>query len=58
MFFICVFFVVCVDFSFSYFYGQSGKTPLHIACENAHKDIISLLLSYNANLKAMDLVSH
>ena len=39
-------------------FWQKGKTPLHIACENGHEDIVSLLLSNNADLEAKDSVSH
>jgi ankyrin repeat protein len=36
---------------------QSTKTPLHIACENNHPQLVSLLLDRGADPHVMDLVS-
>ena len=32
-------------------------TPLHLACANGHKELVSILLANNANLEAKDKVS-
>ena len=33
----------------------SQSTPLHLAAVNGHDDLVNLLVSYKANLKAKDL---
>lgn len=39
-----------------YFYLQLHRTPLHIASEHGHSDIVSVLLHHRANIEAQDKV--
>ena len=43
--------------SFDYIVGQNQRTPLHRACRNGPEDVVSLLLSHNADLEPRDSVS-
>ena len=40
-----------------YLLSQEQSTPLHIACENGKRDVVSVLLAHNANVEARDEVS-
>ena len=37
--------------------GQDGDTPLHIAAENGHTEIASLLIGSGADIHSKDKVS-
>jgi len=37
--------------------GRDGNSPLHLAAEEGHEDVVELLLEYNANIEAKSNVS-
>ncbi len=37
-------------------YVQNGFTPFHMACQEGHRDIVSLLLKHGADLQAVNKV--
>ena len=36
---------------------QSGKTPLHMAINNSHTDVLEILASFKATIDVKDIVS-
>lgn len=37
---------------------QEGVTALHLACQEGHRDVVSVLLALGADVQALTKVSH